>query len=175
VLLVDRRVVGEERALGEEEAGHRLARDVDEARDAEAHRGLERVEGRHQVVLEHGVRRVVLRVGQRGGVDDGVVAAHHGVGVAGGGEVRLHVGRGRLGGRRLEDRRAEVARRDVVAGVEQGGDGGRSDLAERAGDEDAHDARYAHAEGRVRGRRASAAAGRLATLACSPKLEARCC
>jgi len=44
VLLVDRGVVGDPLALGEEEARDGLARDVDEARDLEADRRLERVE-----------------------------------------------------------------------------------------------------------------------------------
>ena len=75
MLLVDRHVVGQERALGEEEPRDRLARDVDEPPDAEPDRGLEDVERRHQVVLEDHVRRVLRRVGDRAGVDDRVDAA----------------------------------------------------------------------------------------------------
>ena len=65
------------------------------------------------------------------------MAAHHGEGVAGVGEVGLLVG-GRAGRGRLEDGSAEVAGRDLVAGGVEGVDGGRSDLAAGAGDEDSH-------------------------------------
>ena len=85
------------------------------------------------------MRRVAGRLGDRGGVDHGVVAAHDRERVAGVGEVGLLVAR-RAGRRRLEDGRAEVAGRDLVAGGVERVDGGRADLPARAGDEDAHGA-----------------------------------
>ena len=70
-------------------------------------------------------------------MDDGVVAADDREGVAGVGEVGLLVVRDvRAGG--LEHGRADVAGGDVVAGLVEGVDGGRADLAAGAGDEDAH-------------------------------------
>jgi hypothetical protein len=75
VLLVHRQVVRQPRPLGEEEAGDRLARDVHEPRDLPSHGRLDRVERRHHVVAEDDVRRVVRRIRDRGGVDDGVLPA----------------------------------------------------------------------------------------------------
>ena len=151
MLLVDRRVVGQERALGEEEARHGLAGDVHEARHAEAHRRLERVEGRHDVVLEDRVRGVARRLGERGGVHHRVVATHERERVARIGDVGLHVV-GVAGPGRLEGGRQAVGRRDLMPGPQQGGDGGGPDLAAGSGDEDAH--------GRVPADALSPAAGR---------------
>ena len=137
--LVDRDVVGQEAALGEEEAGHGLARDVDDAPRPEPDRGLQHVERRHQVVAEHRVGRVLRRLGDGGGVHHGVMAAHDRVRVAGIGQVGLRVGDA-LAARRLEQRAREVRRRDLVAGGVEGGDGGGPDLAAGAGHEDAHGA-----------------------------------
>ena len=148
VLLVDRDVVGQERALGEEVARDGLARDVHEAADAGADRRLERVERRHQVVGEHPVRRVVRRVGDRGGVDDGVVAAHDREGVAGVGQVGLLVRDPVAVG--LEARGAEVGRADLVAGVGERRDGRGADLPARACDEDPHSSQSGAQDGSIR-------------------------
>jgi hypothetical protein len=89
--------------------------------------------------VEDLVGRVAARLGERGGVDDGVVAADDRERVAGVGEVGLLVARDvRAGG--LEHRRADVAGGDLVAGLVEGVDGGRADLAAGAGDEDPHGA-----------------------------------
>jgi hypothetical protein len=118
VLLVDRQVVGQERPLGKEEAGHRLARHVHEAADAEAYGRLEHVERRHQVVLEHGRGRVVGRLRDGGGVDDRVHPAGDRERVACAGEVGLHVGR--LAGQRpVEDASRDVRDGDLVPGPRQ--------------------------------------------------------
>ena len=83
---------------------------------------------------------VLGRLGDRGGVDDRVVAADDRERVAGVGQVGLLVGDARRGFA-SNDGRAEVGGGDVVAGVGEGGDGGGADLAARAGDEDAHPGR----------------------------------
>ena len=77
---------------------------------APAHGRLDRVERRHQVVVEDDVRRVAGRLGDRRGVDHRVVAAHDREGRAGVGEVGLHV-RGLAGVGALEHGRPEVGRR----------------------------------------------------------------
>src|SRR5919106_6271124 len=69
VLFVDRNVVREELALGKEEAGNRLARDIDEARGPQSDGGLDHVERGHQVVLEDDVRGVMCRLGDGGSMD----------------------------------------------------------------------------------------------------------
>ena len=107
-----------------------------EPRDAPAHRRLERVERAHEVVVEDGVRRVLRRLGDRRGVDDGVVAADERVGVAGVGEIGLDVAD--LAALGLVERAVQVGRGDLVAGVVQGRDRGGADLPAGAGDEDAH-------------------------------------
>jgi hypothetical protein len=69
----------------------------------------------------------VQRVGDRGGVDHRVLAARDRERVAGEREVELPVLR--VAGRgALEDRRAEVAGRDLVAGLVKRGDRRRPDL-----------------------------------------------
>jgi hypothetical protein len=73
------------------------------------------------------MRRVAGRLGDRGGVDDGVVAADDGERVTGVGEVGLLVGR-RAGRLRLEGGAGEVAGGDLVAGAVQRVDGGGADL-----------------------------------------------
>ena len=116
MLLVDRHVVGQEGPLGKEEAGDGLAGDVDEPRDAEADRGLEHVERRHQVVLEDHVRRVLRRVGDRARVDDGVDASDDRERVARVGQVGLEILPRLVGKRPLEPAAREIGGADVIAG-----------------------------------------------------------
>jgi hypothetical protein len=106
-------------------------------RSREAHGRLDDVERRHQVVVKDAVGRAVHGVWDGGRVDDGVVAADGGEGVAGVGEVGLPVRR-RAGDAALEDGRAEVQRGHLVPGVEQRGDRRGADHAARAGEQDSH-------------------------------------
>jgi hypothetical protein len=88
-------------------------------------------------------------------MDDGVVAADQGEGVAGVREIGLHVvGRSRR--RSLEARGMAVADREAVPGGVKGVDGGGADLAAPAGYEDAHAGSLAEPAARRRG----AAAGK---------------
>ena len=70
-------------------------------------------------------------------MDDSVVAAHDGEGLAGVGEVGLHVSCA-PGLVALEDGRPEVGGGHDVLGGQQGVDCRAADLAAGAGDEDAH-------------------------------------
>ena len=92
VLLVDRNESGRYGRSGKKKPGHGLAGEVARSAGPQRTRGLERVERRHQVVAEDDVRRVLGRLGDRGGVDDRVVAADDGERVAGVGQVGLDVG-----------------------------------------------------------------------------------
>ena len=150
MLLVDGQVVGQEGPLGEEPPGRRLRRDVDEAPHLPAHGGLDGVERRHDVVVEDHVGRVAGRLRDRGRVDHGVMAAHDREGVARIGQVGLCV-RGLPGVGALEHGRAEVGRRHVVPGGQQGVDGGAPHLAAGAGHEDAHGAQPTGCSRRLRG------------------------
>jgi hypothetical protein len=78
----------------------------------------------------------VLGIGQRGGVDHGVLAGDDRERVAGVGDVGLDVARPRRRG--LEHRRDAIGGGDLVAGPVQDVDGGGADLAAGAGDEDSH-------------------------------------
>jgi hypothetical protein len=80
------------------------------------------------------VRRTAGRVGDRSGVDDGVVTGHDRIGVAGVGQVGLLV-RDRVAVI-LEPRAGEIGSGDVVAGVDERGDGRGSDLPARPCNED---------------------------------------
>jgi hypothetical protein len=103
-------------------------------RSREAHGRLDDVERRHPVVKD-AVGRAVHRVWDGGRVDDGVVAADGGEGVAGVGEVGLPVRR-RAGEAALKGGRVEVQRGHLVPGVEQRGDRRGADHAARAGEQD---------------------------------------
>ena len=82
MFLVHGHVIGKEGPLGEEEPWHRLAGDVYETGHPEPDRRLQSIEGRHEVVLEHDVRRVAGRLGDRRSVHDRLGATHDGEGVA---------------------------------------------------------------------------------------------
>jgi hypothetical protein len=84
----------------------------------------------------------VLGIGQRGGVDHGVLAGDDGERVARVGEVGLAVGG--PGWRGLEDRHGAVGGGHLMAGAVQDVDGGGADLPAGAGDEDAHPRILAH-------------------------------
>src|SRR6266540_734131 len=75
VRLVHRQAGGQERALGEDEAGHRLAGDEDQAAHASAYAGFHHVERGHQVVAEDDVRCVPAHRGYRRCVHDGIERA----------------------------------------------------------------------------------------------------
>ena len=105
-------------------------------RDADAR--LDEVERRHQVVAEDLVRRVARRLGQRRAVDDHVLAADDGEGVARIGEVGLEVVRAGMAA--FIDRWGEVAAGHAVPGFDQIVDRGGADLPARPGDEDLHTA-----------------------------------
>ena len=114
-------VVGLERPVREDEARHRLAREVDEAPRARGDRRLEHVERAQHVVAEDDVRRVVDRLRDRGRVDDDVAAARERVRGARVGQVGLPVvlglaGIGPVPGRHARDRsRARRSRLPAAA------------------------------------------------------------
>ena len=138
MLLVDRQVVGLERTVREDEARHRLAREVDEPVHAPRDRGLQHVERAQQVVAEDDVRRVVDRLRDRGGVDDDVATPDERVGGSRVGEVGLPVVRRLAGVGAIPVRPGQIAARTSWPGRLKRRNERASDLAVRAGDENSH-------------------------------------
>jgi hypothetical protein len=117
-------------------------RQVDHAAHAEADAGLQHVEGAHDVVVEHFVRRVVRRVRDGSHVDDGVrrEAGDAGVHDRRVLQVALHVhGREGVARRgRVVDAAHEVHADDLVAARAEGGHHVLSNFPLATRDEDAH-------------------------------------
>jgi hypothetical protein len=138
MILVDRSVVGEELSLGEEEAGHGLTRGVHKASAARAYGSVENIESRHEVVVEHDVRRIVARLRDRRGVDYGIHIARDRKGVSRIGEIGLEVLRFTRH-RSLEYATRKVRGADIVAAPLQCGDGRGSDLPSGSRHEHTHE------------------------------------
>jgi hypothetical protein len=137
VLFVDGAVGRQEPSLGEDESRHGLARDVHQPPHLGPDAGLDHVERCHQVVAEDVVRHVLARLGQRGGVHDGLAAPHDVMAGPGVGQVGLDVGR-RAGLLALEHRGRPVGGDHLVPARLQAPHDRRPDLAAGAGDENAH-------------------------------------
>jgi hypothetical protein len=153
VVLVDRQIPRPDRALGELEAHHGLAGDVDQAAHAPADARLDHVEDAHEVVVEHDMCGVPARGGQGPGVDHGVEApSRRAFAVGEPADEREHVtGVGQVGcdirdlirrcgvlGGSVERGGQNVRGHGIVTGADQRVDGGPADLAAGPSDQDSH-------------------------------------
>src|ERR1700677_1983576 len=115
---VDRGIFRKERLFGKAKSRHGLTRYVHEPNYPKANSRFENVKRRHQIVAKHDVRRVVQRVGDRGGVHDGFGTTYDSECFASIGEIG-HLISSRSLRLRIESRSRQIRREYLVTCVNE--------------------------------------------------------